>query len=564
MSKKISGAEYPLSKIFSSDFEYVIPAYQRPYAWTVDQAAELFDDLLAFHKDEAEEGYFLGSIVLIKGEGRPLSEVIDGQQRLTTLTILLAAMACAHDGANKDDLKDYIVEPGKKVEKIQPKPRLSLRERDRSFFKKYIQDLELDKLSKLDEHSLDNESQVNILKNCKHFRKVIGDTFQSPDDLLDFVSFLMTRCFLVAVSTPNEASAFRVFSVMNSRGLDLQPTDIIKADMIGKLKSEAERQEYNDKWEEIEVELTRDGFKDLFTYLRMIYAKEKAKKTLLEEFRSHVLPANPNAKTFIDDIMEPYAEALQFIRSASYTAASDATKINEYIGWLNRIDNSDWIPPAMLFLKLHRSNPALVVRFFEKLERLAAYIHVCRIYVNDRIERYAKLISQIESNTPLEKMSYLELSEEEKEWFRGELDENVYEFTPRRRNYLLLRLDSFISDGAAAYDTKVLTIEHVLPQTVAKNSEWAEWWPEASERKAWVHRLANLVPLNKKKNSAAQNYDFERKCEIYFTGTKNVSSFALTSQVMNEDEWTPDIVEARQEELLEVLIENWELEAEDD
>lgn len=559
MSKKISGAEYPLSKIFSSEFEYIIPSYQRPYAWTVDQASELFDDLKAFYDAEEEEGYFLGSIVLIKSEERPLAEVIDGQQRLTTLTILLAAMACAHDEANKDELKDYIVEPGKKVEKIEPKPRLSLRERDRPFFKKYIQEFALDKLLALDESALENESQANILRNCKHFQKVIADTFAEPEELLDFVTFLMTRCYLVAVSTPNEASAFRVFSVMNSRGLDLQPTDIIKADMIGKLKSETDRQEYNDKWEEMEVELTRDGFKDLFTYLRMIHAKEKAKKSLLEEFRSQVLPAHPDTKVFIDDVLQPYAEALEFIRSASYTATKDAETVNGYINWLNRIDNSDWIPPAMLFLKKHRNDPALLADFFKRLERLAAYIHMCRIYVNDRIDKYASLIAEIEDDTPLDDMESISLDYRAMSRFIETLDGNVYELTPRRRNYLLLRLDSFISDGAATYDTKVLTIEHVLPQTVNQDSEWTEWWPDTNERKQWVHRLANLVPLNKKKNSAAQNYAFERKCEIYFAGTKNVSSYALTSQVMKKDKWTPKVISKRQRVLLDVLIENWEL-----
>ena len=559
MSKKISGAEYPLSKIFSSEFEYVIPSYQRPYAWTVDQASELFDDLKAFYDAEEEEGYFLGSIVLIKSEEKPLAEVIDGQQRLTTITILLAAMACAHDGANKSELKDYIVEPGKRVEKIEPKPRLSLRERDRPFFKKYIQEFALDKLLILDDSALENESQVNILRICKHFQKVIAEIFAEPEDLLDFVTFLMTRCYLVAVSTPNEASAFRVFSVMNSRGLDLQPTDIIKADMIGKLKSEKDRQDYNDKWEEMEVELTRDGFKDLFTYLRMIHAKEKAKKSLLEEFRSQVLPAHPDTKVFIDDMLQPYAEALDFIRSASYSATKDSQIVNGYITWLNRIDNSDWIPPAMLFMKKHRNDPALLADFFKRLERLAAYFHICRVYVNDRIDIYGNLIAEIEEDTPLDDMWSIWLDDKAKARFHETLDGNVYEFTPRRRNYLLLRLDSFISDGAASYDTKVLTIEHVLPQTVKEESKWAEWWPDASERKAWLHRLANLVPLNKKKNSAAQNYAFEDKCKIYFSGTKNVSSYALTSQVILKDKWTPRVVSNRQKALLDVLIENWEL-----
>lgn len=560
MSKKISGSEFPLAKIFSSDFEYVIPSYQRPYAWTVDQASELFLDLLAFFQTENEEGYFLGSIVLIKAEGEALSQVIDGQQRLTTLTILLAAMASANDGADKDELRPYIVEAGKKMEGILPKPRLSLRERDRKFFAKYIQELQIEALIDRDPSSLENESQTNIRSNAAYFVKAIADTFSAPEELEAFVTFLLTRCYLVAVSTPSQESAFRVFSVMNSRGLDLQPTDIIKADTIGKLKDEDDRQEYNDKWEEIEVDLTRTGFNDLFTYIRMIYAKEKAKRSLLEEFRAHVLPENPDPKVFIDDVLKPFADALEAIRTASYVATAHAEEVNTYIGWLNRIDNSDWIPPAMLYLMEQRDKPKKVVRFFRQLERLAAFMHVCRWNVNDRIEAYANLITDIQSGAEPDEMDSFDFSVEDHEALRDALDGNVYELTPRRRNYLILRLDSFISDGAATYDPKILTIEHVLPQTVPANSEWSEWWPDPAERKTWVHRLANLVPLNKKKNSSAQNYEFNRKCDVYFSGTKNVSSYALTSQVILQEEWTPDSVEARQEELLQVLYENWNIE----
>ena len=181
---------------------------------------------------------------------------------------------------------------------------------------------------------------------------------------------------------------------MNSRGLDLQPTDIIKADIIGKLKSETDRQYYNDKWEEMEVELTREGFRDLFTYIRMIYAKEKAKRILLEEFRTHVLPKNPDPKSFIDDVLEPFADALADIRNASYAATSHAEEVNYHIKWLRRIDNSDWMPPALLYLKEQRNKPKNVARFFELLERLAAYMHICRWNVNDRIEVYADLITR--------------------------------------------------------------------------------------------------------------------------------------------------------------------------
>ena len=162
MSKKITGAEYPLSKIFSSDFDYVIPSYQRPYAWTTDQAGELFDDLYDFFDQEPDDSYFLGSIVLIKDETKPHAEVIDGQQRLTTLTILLSAIASKFTTELSDGYLKYIREPGNPFEGLLAKPRLALRDRDREFFAEYIQELKFDGLFKLDDKQLNSESQKNI------------------------------------------------------------------------------------------------------------------------------------------------------------------------------------------------------------------------------------------------------------------------------------------------------------------------------------------------------------------------------------------------------------------
>lgn len=560
MSKKISGSEHALSKIFSSDFEYHIPSYQRPYAWGVDQASELFDDLLAFHKTEDEDGYFLGSIVLIKSEGAPYSEVIDGQQRLTTLTILLSAIASRLDGELQQELRDHIVEPGKALKGIVARPRLSLRERDNAFFTKYVQELNLDEIQRLDPAGFENESQVNIRANSHVFCTSLDKEFgEDTKALAEFVTFILTRCFLVVVSTPNQQSAFRVFSVMNSRGLDLQPTDIIKADTIGQLTSEKERQIYNDKWEQMEVALGRNGFNDLFTYIRMIYAREKAKRSLLEEFRMHVLSRATDPKPLIDDVLKPYADALSIVLTASYVSTANAEGVNGYLNWLGRIDNSDWIPPAIHFLARFGGDSEATLTFFERLERLAAYLHICRKNVNQRIEAYAELIREIGESVDGNDLARVELDDDNIEEMRSALDGNIYELTPRRRNYLILRLDSFLSDRGAIYDPKILTIEHILPQTVTEDSEWAKLWPEPSNRKVWVHRIANLVPLNKKKNSAAQNYDFRKKCDVYFSGPKNVSSFALTSQVLKTNSWSPEMVRNRQAELLDILYDNWDL-----
>lgn len=398
MTKKISGAEFPLAKIFSSDFDYSIPSYQRPYAWTEVQAGELFSDLADFFAKEKDDTYFLGSIVLIKDEGRPHAEVIDGQQRLTTLTILLAALTTQFSGELRADFENYIREPGRASQGLKPKPRLALRERDRQFFADYIQGLKLSELVALDSAQLDNESQRNVRRNAEVMLQRLNATFNSDTTrLCEFGAFLVQRCFLVAVSTPSQQSAFRVFSVLNSRGLDLLPTDIIKSDVIGSIK-QARQEEFTESWEELEVETGRDGFAEVFGHIRMIYAKEKARRSLLEEFRERVIDKAGTAEDLVAKVIEPYTQAYLVAKHCQYVSTANAAEINALLKWLNRIDNSDWLPSAMKILAAHESNAAYVHWFLRKLERLAAYMHICGYDVNARIDRYATLLRALENS----------------------------------------------------------------------------------------------------------------------------------------------------------------------
>jgi hypothetical protein len=561
MSKNITGAEYPLAKIFSSDFDYSIPSYQRPYAWTEVHAGDLFADLFDFFVKEKEETYFLGSIVLIKDEGKPNAEVIDGQQRLTTLTILLTALTTQFSGELRTDFENYIREPGRASQGLKPKPRLALRDRDRQFFADYVQSLKLSELLALDPAKLDNESQRNIRRNAEVLLAKLDENFKGDTDrLCEFGAFLVQRCFLVAVSTPSPKSAFRVFSVLNSRGLDLLPTDIIKSDVIGSIKSQATQDQVTELWEELEVKTGRDGFAELFGHIRMIAAKEKARRALLEEFRDQVVKKSASSEELVSKVIEPYAEAYLVAKNSSYVSTTNAADINALLKWLNRIDNADWLPSAIRFLATYENDPAYVLWFFRKLERLASFMHVCGYDVNQRIERYASVLTALESASTLaQPIATIELSPSEKTTMLAVLNSDIYLLTARRRNHLILRLDSFLGDGAATYDLGLLTIEHVLPQTVNPGTSWAATWPDEALRKQWVHRLANLVPLTQKRNSQALNYDFDVKKSAYFGGKHGVSSYRLTTQVLKTAEWTPALVAQRQLDLIELLTSQWDL-----
>lgn len=561
VSSKITGKEYPLSKIFSSDFEYHIPGYQRPYSWTKEETGLLFDDLYNFFQEEKSDNYFLGSIVLIKEEQKRYAEVIDGQQRLTTLSILFSAMADAFgDSECKSDCKAYLCEKGKALEGIEAKPRVFLRDADHPFFYKYIQNVQLDALVALDPVTLDTEAKKHIRENCALLREKLKDIFLDDKQRLEFTQFLLTRCYLVVVSTPSQESAFRIFTVMNSRGLDLLPTDIIKSTVIGSLPKE-KQQEYTEKWEGLEELTGRDGFNEVFTHTRTIFVKERQKKTLREEFEEYILKT-VSPKRLIDDYLVPYTNAYVQLKNCEFTATHHADEVNGLLFWLNKTNNSDWMPPAIKFLAEHPNDSEYVLWFIRKLERLASYLLVTAQDVNHRVDRYKWLLVEMEGrpdSTLTSPLRNIELTDWEKEHFRQTLDGEIYTMTAQRRNYIIQRLDSFMSDGGASYNQKLFTIEHVLPQHPPVHGSWPELWPDEQERMYWLNRIANLAPLTRQRNSAAQNYGFTTKKEKYFQSKGGTSSYVLTTQVINEPKWTPDVVKKRQETLNEVFAEKWEL-----
>lgn len=492
MSDKISAKEYSLSKIFSADFEYHIPKYQRPYSWTEDEAAILFDDLYDFYELDNDDNYFLGSIVLIKSDNKPYSEVIDGQQRLTTLSIFLAVMADAFSTEQYKELcKAYLQEKGNQLEMISAQPRIFLREKDQGFFNKYIQALDLQGLYQLDDETLDSEAKVHIQKNCQVIQERFSEKFTNEDDLIKFCQFVLNRCFLVVVSSPNQSSAFRVFSVLNSRGLDLLPSDIIKSKTIGSL-DDSIQDKYTEIWEEQERLVGRDGFNEVFAHTRTIFLKEKQKKNLLEEFSVNILE-KINPKDLIDKYIVPYSNAYNALKNEAYVSSRNAESINNLLYWLNKTKNYDWMPVAIKFLAEHENDSDAILAFLIKLERLASYLFVTSKGLNQRINRYKEVLEEMETEgNHYQNIESLELKEIEKEEFIKTLDGEIYTLPSYRRNYIIQRLNSFVSDGAVKFNGKIFTIEHVLPQNPRKDSQWLAVWSEA-DRKIWVNKIANLV-----------------------------------------------------------------------
>ena len=564
MAKTLEAHDKLIREIFEGSYQFEIPDYQRPYAWTTEQATELFDDLYAAMQDarasEASSQYFLGSIVLIKADRDPKSFVVDGQQRLSTLTILLAVLRVLMPNS-ASFLTKYLYKEGNPEWGELNEYRLKAREEDADFFRTYVQEqggLErlVSSTDKLKDSRLRyRENATLLLEKAKAL---------SPADLNALWKFLANNCSLVVISTPDLEAAYRIFSVLNNRGLDLAPIDIIKAQVLGLIRTTAgdiKSRAYAKEWSRIESSLGRDAFGDLFGYIRSIYAKKKQKYILVKEFQEHVTEYKTPID-LVDKVIKPYAEVWNFVRDADFEATEHAETINEHLSWLNRVDFKDWVPPALVHFKRFRQQPTLLAEFFRSLERLTYFLLVTKVGINERIETYAALTKEIEPETfkgDLAALITLALTDAQKRKFVAALDGDVYDDLPKARMALVLRLESLVrAPGVQLQDA--VSLEHVLPQTPPDGSDWIKWFPDDDERDGWTHRLANLVPLDRNKNSSASNYDFAKKKDAYFRGKGTASPFVLTQEVRSEGSWTPALLIDRQKRLVGVLKKHWALE----
>jgi hypothetical protein len=554
----IEAAEKPMLDIFCDKYLFRIPSYQRPYAWTTEQTSELLDDITTACGDTGnvadQSPYFLGSVVLIKDAQEPEADVVDGQQRLTTLTILLSVLRDLAESTIARAIHKYICQTGDPIAGSSDVFRLTPRDRDADFFRETIQ-TEGNTATLPDSRQFKVDARARMVENADFLHGKLK--VRSADERMRLVMYIAQRCYLVIVAASDQESAFRIFSVLNSRGLDLSPADILKADIIGALP-QADQDKYTTIWEDIEDELGRAKFAELFSHIRMIHRKQKMESTLIAEFRAFV-PTREHPASFVDKELSPYAEAYEEITNQTFSSFKNADQINRQLVHLSRLDNFDWQPPAIEVIAQRRGDPDFVLRFLVDLERLAYGLFLMRSDPSDRIRRYGRLLTAVQAGDDLfAESSPLQLDDNERKAVRRTLAGDIYTVT-RIRLPLLLRLDELLAGGSATYTPAITSVEHVLPQNPSVGSRWLVDFPLDFIRESWSHKLANLVLLTRRKNTQASNLDFTEKKAKYFSSRAGVANFALTSQVLSETVWTQETLTRRQADLTGALTTLWRL-----
>lgn len=532
-----------IREVFEGINYFQIPDYQRPYSWGDDEIGQLWDDLyLSF--DSKEKYYFLGPVILAQTEKGYL-EVVDGQQRLTTLTILFCT------------LRDFYL---KDLEKIDPTLKNKIGNAIRSMVDNkyrlilitqahYQNQFEQEVLEKtiLPKNTLtkkEKEKPKFRFMNAASVLKDHLDEVKKKDGvgrLKDFIRFIFDNVVIITITCSNRVSAIRLFQTLNTRGLELDLADLTKSYLFSNLQDENKRKQFLMSWREIEkiAEDNDETVADILTYYGYCIFASKPKRALNEEFEKYFKGKDSNKivydirkfSGYYDDIMETKSKT---------------------------VDSLQNLPDKVLWK---------TVLITAKMKDFADFTQLClelrRLYYSYWIANYTtaktrdfsfnlvQLIKKGKAANELRKKIDEKMQEDSVlEWAKKSLESNAYGYVSWLKP-LLVMIEREQTDESVFIDySRNLHIDHILPDEWKKNQYWKTRWKE-DEAEFWLDKIGNLTLLSGRKNIQASNSEFGKKKKIYQgKGIDGTTSFEITKRIISNQKWTPNEVKQRQKWLM--------------
>lgn len=546
--------EKAIRTLFSDDFWFNIPSYQRPYVWGKDNITDLLDDIVYAFKYNTQDKYFLGSLVL-QEKTKYEYDILDGQQRLTTLCIFMAVLRdLAKDDSLKEALQSLLFVKGNKFKGIKDKARLTFE--IRSEVEQFFQDCiikengtnNIDEFMKVNNILLNDISIKNMYKAISTIREFIeNNEYDINFEQEDFFNFIYENLIFAYVCSDTREQAFRLFTILNNRGIPLTTADILKSLNLDKISDEAQRNEYAKKWEELEQKYG-ERFDRFLNFIRTMKLKEKARKNLLEEFEE---------KIYKKGIMTYGKESIDYFR----TTSDNYDKLITFDINLKELDNhyknlvtimktgfnsEDWIPPLLYFYE--KFNTQDLGKFIVLLDNKFMGDWINRETPTKRLENMNKILKAIElAKSSNEVVENQELFEFDRERFFSEINGNIY--GQRYCKYLLLKVENYKMDSDMAFisEYKNISVEHILPQSPKAESLWRKEFTD-DEREYWTNKLANLMLITRRKNSQLSNSEFKDKKKRY--KEENLTIFPSNNHIyLNIEKWSVSELEKRQLEI---------------
>lgn len=548
MSKSIEVCKQSVIELLKTGCKnvFVIPEYQRPYAWTEDEVITLFSDIMNFVKNDGGKGdknktYFLGSIVSYVNDDQQ-QEVIDGQQRLTSIFLLLRAIFYRLEkGSLCPQSDNFIRQIGpiiwfadpltNKVNKTRP-----------LILSKAVGDHDGDVFMKILETGVaDGDAKDNYSRNYRKFQDLyMNASREDPLIIYDFIYAVLNQAILLPISAGDQDAALTIFSTLNDRGLPLTDADIFKAKIYGRIKScNGEYQEFIRAWQELQerCERTQESMQSLFYYY-MFYlrAKEKDSVTTTPGLRKYFL-ADKCRRLFDESLMDNLVKIVnlwEFVKLGQGIETEpwmSSSEIRNALDILNSYPNEFWKYPVVIYYIVHHGNEDFQKTFVLFLRKLGAVL-LCNYLVKPSVSAVKSQILKLDveimsSNVPRFVFDRVD---------SDELKKRI--MTPHGRMVrMILKMLAYEKQKESL--PVFWEIEHILPR------KWKPmYFPNLKEEyvNEWIEHIGNKVPFEKVLNIVASNGYFEKKCSEY---AKSKIQITKDLAACNLSDWTIEQIKER-------------------
>ncbi|MFS4481572.1 DUF262 domain-containing protein [Hyunsoonleella sp. 2307UL5-6] len=568
----------------NADSKYKIPQYQRPYKWEGDQVFQLWDDIYEAYENK-EKNYFLGSIITAKprdNENSSYVDVVDGQQRLTTLTIMLCVVRDLFPNLNANNEKDNAVKPmmiQHSISEFGQNERLKLNThaQHQSDFEKLILKGDTKELTKPYKYQIrtDEEPKFKFVNTASIFKEKLQEI--GEEEAGEFINFLFNQVQIIRIDCTDRQFAIKLFQVLNDRGMDLSAADLIKSFLLEKLYKKYKEDPDNSKlkeerfiadWREMEqtVKKCDINMNDLFIIYEYYLLAANPKKSLYDELQDIFEDKDPNeviedikafVNTYLSEILEQEDKILysfRYIRWSMYWKCIAMTAIHsnyshkiEVMSQLRRFYYLYWIGGKTLSqIKQTSFN---IIKWIKEKKSIT--------FIKEELDKKLdtdKILDLVVRNLTSERIAT-------EPWIKP----------------LLLMMEYNVTDDSKLSFiplSKDVHLEHILPVKFEKFEEWNHFTTEDAYQ--WLNSAGNLTLLGGSKNIEASNNPFNIKMGVYKGKGKyeskndKITAFLITQSIVQDYEketynkkWNIDAIHNRwkwffteTEELLDIDLSN--------
>lgn len=537
---------------------FIIPIYQRNYDWKIENCKQLFDDLVKVIKNK-RKSHFFGSLVSVYEPSGRNTEflVIDGQQRLTTVSLLLLAMynliksgiVIPRDGfLDKQIYEDFL------VDKYQPEEtRIKLKpvKNDQKAFGKLFYDV--------NEYIMES----NLTTNYNYFYERIQKQEITIDELFDAIC----RLEIINITLNNEDNPQLIFESLNSTGLDLSEGDKIRNFILMGLPSKEQDEYYDKYWNRIEECTKYDVSSFVRDYLSIKQLAIPSQRKIYISFKEYVEQKSIETEELLKDLLA-YAKRYEILLCGS----TKNKALDACIYRLNRLETTVTRPFFLEVLRLYDENKLDMSELSETFLITENYVFrrtICDLPANALSKIFYTLhreITRYEGNDQeyVEKFKYALLSKKERARFPNDdefsekfTERPVYQMNSKNKVYIMERLENYSTaedkDVYGHCDDGTYSIEHIMPQhlTPAWVRALGDDYEEIHE--TWIHRIANLTLTAY--NSKYSNSTFEEKKSMK-NGFED-SGIRMNTYIAKKDKWTLTELEERSKYLMGRALEIW-------